>query len=658
MKRLYSTATLLAVLAVGTFFITRAKPAESTVSKQTQDAAKADTSSSTPSPSSNSIAPASDAVMTTTTPSTPVARKTIATLPLGEQDVIKDSDVPPTKMALSDIFPDGHLPITNWKQLMPDRITLEPVKGIQIPFEAVSKETGALRNTWIGRNAIQGASLTYCATETMADMVVTLPNGAQYIIHATNAGATVVENFDEHHSCGTQDMKADEITNTPHAPSLADTGTDETLGTASAPNEAATDQAVFICDILVVYSTGSKETWGATPDEVANKYASWCAAANTYYANSLITNLKVNVVGAIEAIGYNSTATTNMVDDLDAIAYASRPSGITLKTSPIFAAVNAKRKEVKADFVQFIVDGTKNCAGIAYVGGSHSAIHKDVSPYTMAHELGHNMGCVHDRQTDSAPDNTTTTGLYNYGFMYNGTISYGSATYSTTTGTIMSYAGTRLPYFSNPNVIYNDANLDIGAVALGAAIDQPKAAYNAKVLTDNAPTNAAKVAGANDPVVSPITSNRQCNNSYAGESITLIEAAEGDKLQYQWYKRRVNNGQDTVTRISNATASTYTIDNFSETDVAAYYVIVWNSNGATKTDETSIFGMDMPVANPPTTSTNITNNNNTSTTTSTSTGTSSTDSTSSTKGGGGAPSDYFLLALASVVLIRKFTVKK
>ena len=89
------------------------------------------------------------------------------------------------------------------------------------------------------------------------------------------------------------------------------------------------------------------------------------------------------------------------------------------------------------------------------------------SDLTYAHELGHNMGCAHDR------DNAGVNGRYAY--------SYGYQAPSAAFRTVMAYATgcgspcTRVTHFSNPNVTY-------GGAATGVAQGSPDAADNAATI--------------------------------------------------------------------------------------------------------------------------------------------------------------------------------
>lgn len=88
---------------------------------------------------------------------------------------------------------------------------------------------------------------------------------------------------------------------------------------------------------------------------------------------------------------------------------------------------------------------------------------------TMAHELGHNMGCAHDR------NHATVTGVYSYSYGYDRT--------SPTFGTIMSYDGPTITYFSTPLKNYS-------GVPVGIAEGDPNSADNARTINNTRTTVA------------------------------------------------------------------------------------------------------------------------------------------------------------------------
>lgn len=87
---------------------------------------------------------------------------------------------------------------------------------------------------------------------------------------------------------------------------------------------------------------------------------------------------------------------------------------------------------------------------------------------SLAHELGHNFGCSHDR------NNHQGAALTNYAFGHSFDIG------NKRRGTIMCAGTNRLAVFSNPNVM-------MGGVPAGVPLGQPNSAFNAKVMDDSAP---------------------------------------------------------------------------------------------------------------------------------------------------------------------------
>ena len=73
-------------------------------------------------------------------------------------------------------------------------------------------------------------------------------------------------------------------------------------------------------------------------------------------------------------------------------------------------------------------------------GYSYELLNAAQNRFTLAHEVGHNLGVMHD------PANATTSAAYSYGYGYISPGGYGD---------IMSYASNRINYYSNPNLIIN-----------------------------------------------------------------------------------------------------------------------------------------------------------------------------------------------------------
>ncbi|MFI4855032.1 MAG: zinc-dependent metalloprotease family protein, partial [Phycisphaerales bacterium JB065] len=133
------------------------------------------------------------------------------------------------------------------------------------------------------------------------------------------------------------------------------------------------------------------------------------------------------------------------------------------------------RDEVKADLVAMLSTSSGAC-GIGYLmqsldpafessGFSVTNYGCAVGNLSFAHELGHNMGCQHDA------DNAGSNPIFPYSFGWRWTANGGPLRRS-----VMSYApGSRVPHFSNPNVLNG-----------GQPTGVESSAYNAMTINNTA----------------------------------------------------------------------------------------------------------------------------------------------------------------------------
>lgn len=151
-------------------------------------------------------------------------------------------------------------------------------------------------------------------------------------------------------------------------------------------------------------------------------------------------------------------------------------------------------------------------------------------------------------------------------------------TFYDTASTIMGYGGSVVPYFSNPTITVevtsklaggdSTGSMNWGVQALGRPVGDPKAAYNAKVLVDNAPATAALT----EEIAMPAITQQPADTSAAsGEKFSLQVTATGGGLSFQWKKDG--------TAIAGATAVSYTKSSATSADAGSYSVTITNRAG-------------------------------------------------------------------------------
>lgn len=326
------------------------------------------------------------------------------------------------------------------------------------------------------------------------------------------------------------------------------------------PPPVAGDGSTVTIDLLVAYTPASRTMYGKAGIEAMIQSA--VADANTAYQNSML-NVALNLKAMVET---NYSETGLMSDALGRLQSS---------TDGFMDEVHSLRETYTADVVT-LVDEDSDSAGIGYVMTTPSTTFAPyafnvvfsgaLSGLTLPHEIGHHMGCQHNRE------NASSQGAYPYAYgMRNCT------TDGTGFRTVMSYYcndAPRIPYFSTPLLQYN-------GIPLGTAYETNPASSsdNARCINSTAATIAAfrPLATQSTPgpaaptsLTATVVSSSQVNLSWTDNAT--------DETGFRVYR-----STDNATWSLIATLPVNSIV-FSDTSVAAgtvYYfkVLAYNSNG-------------------------------------------------------------------------------
>jgi len=251
---------------------------------------------------------------------------------------------------------------------------------------------------------------------------------------------------------------------------VADTGGAADYGTGG----TAADTGGFVHDLLVVYTPASRTRYGQAVLE--SMVVGAVNAANQAYLNSGV-NITLNLVG-LQEVAYDEAGTIS--DSLSDLRGTSDGK---------MDAAHSLRDSLDADLVSLISEDTDAC-GIGYLMRSESTSFAAsafnvvysacLSQHSLAHELGHNQGNMHDRESSG-----TSSGIFPYSFGYRRC--------DTTDGsgfrTVMSYScagAPRVTQFSTPNVGYKGYPTGISYEA-----DPANSAENVRSMNLTADTVAA-----------------------------------------------------------------------------------------------------------------------------------------------------------------------
>ncbi|MCZ6872323.1 MAG: fibronectin type III domain-containing protein [bacterium] len=353
----------------------------------------------------------------------------------------------------------------------------------------------------------------------------------------------------------------------PHT-TIDPTATQENGGDPSTPSrtEPSTSQATagYVIDLMVIYTSASRSRYGQAGIEALIMSA--VESANQAYLNSAIDK-QLNIVYMGE-VSYSETG--NMGDALTRLRSTS---------DGYMDEVHSLRNAYGADLVAMINEDANYC-GIAYVMSSESAsfapwafsvtLSSCLSNHTLAHEIGHNDGTMHDR------DNSSSSGAYPYAYGFRRCVTDGTGF-----RTIMSYScsgGTRISHFSNPNVFYNSF-----ATGIDYDIDPANSADAARSMNNTADTIAAFRLTTTTPPTAP-TNLSAVTISYDQIDLSWNDTAS-EESGFQVEQSLDNLAWSVVASLS-ANATSYSDTGL--TSSTAYFYRVRAYNGAGNSDYSNI----------------------------------------------------------------------
>lgn len=295
----------------------------------------------------------------------------------------------------------------------------------------------------------------------------------QWLVDPTRSGLSQFEN--EHEDAVGEQVPAAAGGASADGGATASAGaTTSAIGTAVGSGTSASATQI---DLLVLYTPGFKKRHGSL---FATRIAQLVALANQAYVDSGVP-MRLRLVGSEQIADSDTTSNSNTLNAL------ARATGA-------YRTVPALRRKYGADLVTlvrpFYMAAQGGSCGVGYVGGyngsniaaygnyAYSVVSdgRDVAgtnyyctDYTFTHELGHNMGLMHDRGTVARQGGGQGSHPYAFGYGRNGSF-----------GSIMSYISPVIGRFSNP-----DLKTCGGSSACGVAVGDPAAAHNALALVNN-----------------------------------------------------------------------------------------------------------------------------------------------------------------------------
>jgi hypothetical protein len=432
-------------------------------------------------------------------------------------------------------------------------IPLPDGRVLQARRERVAEDRGKGHKSWVGTFIDEPGSIVVFSTVKGATTGFITYGAETWEVMPGKAGQHVLYRVDDSKLSAEDAVLVPDVTDSDLA-AVSDYGAD------SAFTEATTSG--YVHDLLVVYTPKVRSMYGQATLESMVQNA--VQLANQAYQNSRI-GITLNLVGLQEIAYVESGKIDTTLADLQGGSDGKMDS------------VHRLRDTVGADVVSLVAEDSSTC-GIAWSMRTESASNAAtafnvvkpscLSQHSLAHEIGHNQGSMHDR------DSTTNLGVFPYSYGFRRCVSDGTGF-----RTVMGYSCTgakRVAWFSNPNVYYN-------GYAMGVSYESrpTSSADNARSMNNTADTVAAFRSGGSStvaPTAPPPPSSLSATS--ATSSSVMVRWSDNSANETGFNLARSTDGVN-FTEIATLGADTTSFSNNGLAPSTTYYyrVRAYNSAG-------------------------------------------------------------------------------